>query len=562
MQNNYYIAFDTAHKPRGRISTNYKSMAADLEKNGYQCFEFAEFPITRQNLANYDILVECCPDFSKISPQEIEAIKQWVHEDGGSLLLLSHAGGDKGRRSNLSELAEQFGMMFENDQVLDKVNNLQVENLPIISVFPTPHPIIEGLNSVCFRAGCSLTSTAASNISVIVSGPSAEPFSTPLLLAGESGEGRVVASGSYEMFRDKITGGYSYETHPQLALNIFNWMKTTKRERLHAQGSVRAPNSAIPIEGSPITTTIENNTTPTNFAAVPNPVMQAAPNFVMPQMNFESSVKIMSKEQLYKAFEQMITGFYSFKEAFLQGFEVFKANMENLMKAIIASENDMIQVNQQSAAPSSVPQSVNSIPDPAASASPVPAAPSIPPAPKMPPALTPPPQANPPPIGPSISTSSTPNVPSVPIFNNATPATTGTDLPALTPLPMRRGGIAPPPLTITPPPQPMNQEPVAFTPQPEPTPEPMPEPPKVEDTTTTSDSGNSLGKSKEDLEAELKGLENKLSSVRDLRTFVDKKLEAGKLKPADHEKQVKKLESDISKTKYRIDEIKTLLSKM
>ena len=103
-----------------------------------------------------------CPDFAKINPQEIEAVKQWVTEDGGGLLLLSHAGGDKGRRSNLSEIAEQFGMAFENDQVLDKTNNLSVEKLPIINSFPTPHPITEGLNSICFRAGCSLTNTGAS----------------------------------------------------------------------------------------------------------------------------------------------------------------------------------------------------------------------------------------------------------------------------------------------------------------------------------------------------------------------------------------------------------------
>ncbi len=101
---------------------------------------------------------------------------------------MSHAGGDKGRRSNLSEIAEQFGMAFENDQVLDKTNNLSVENLPIINSFPTPHPITEGLNSICFRAGCSLTNTGAMNIAVISSNAESEPAQSPLIMAGESGE--------------------------------------------------------------------------------------------------------------------------------------------------------------------------------------------------------------------------------------------------------------------------------------------------------------------------------------------------------------------------------------
>lgn len=201
-----YIAFDTALKPRGRISQNYKTLKTDLENAGFVCFEFAEFPITRANLAPCDILVFACPDFAKIQKDEIDAIKQWVTEDGGGLLMLSHAGGDKGRRSNLSELAEQFSMVFENDQVLDKSTNLGVENLPIINAFPMPHPITEGITSLCFRAGCSLMNTGASNIAVVNSNPESEPSQSALIMAGEVGNGRVVAMGSYEIFWDKMTG--------------------------------------------------------------------------------------------------------------------------------------------------------------------------------------------------------------------------------------------------------------------------------------------------------------------------------------------------------------------
>ena len=71
-----------------------------------------------------------------------------------------------------------------------------------------------------------------------------------------------------------------------------------------------------------------------------------------------------------------------------------------------------------------------------------------------------------------------------------------------------------------------------------------------------------LGKSKEELEAELDSLENKLNSFRDLRSFVDKKLESGKINQSNYDKQIKKLESDINKTKYRMDEIRQQLSKM
>ena len=70
----YYIAFDESHKPRGKIGVNYKSLKEYLENNGFVCHSFMEFPITRQNLSAYDILVIPCPDFSKFSKDEIEAI--------------------------------------------------------------------------------------------------------------------------------------------------------------------------------------------------------------------------------------------------------------------------------------------------------------------------------------------------------------------------------------------------------------------------------------------------------------------------------------------------------
>ena len=59
----------------------------------------------------------------------------WVTESGGGLFLLSHAGGDKGRQA-FSELAEEYGMVFENDQVLDTKNNVQnLENYLLIDAF-------------------------------------------------------------------------------------------------------------------------------------------------------------------------------------------------------------------------------------------------------------------------------------------------------------------------------------------------------------------------------------------------------------------------------------------
>ena len=68
---NFYVAFDEAHKPRGKIAGNYSHLKEHLENEGFICQTFMEFPITRQNLAPFDILVIPCPDFAKFSGNEI-----------------------------------------------------------------------------------------------------------------------------------------------------------------------------------------------------------------------------------------------------------------------------------------------------------------------------------------------------------------------------------------------------------------------------------------------------------------------------------------------------------
>ncbi|MBN1214941.1 MAG: hypothetical protein JXA99_05800 [Candidatus Lokiarchaeota archaeon] len=218
-----YIAFDIGHKPRGNLKENFTELYTLLTKNDFICNEYFEATITQETLKGYDILVFSCPDFSKISRQEILEIENWVKDDGGGLLLLSHAGGDKGRNSNLSELAELFGISFENDQVLDNENNFGLENLPLISNFTPPHPITSGIKEICYRAGCSL-SIIGNGIPIANSNDTSDPFSTPLICVSEPERGRVCCCGSYEIFRDKIGGGISYDTHSQLALNIFQWL--------------------------------------------------------------------------------------------------------------------------------------------------------------------------------------------------------------------------------------------------------------------------------------------------------------------------------------------------
>jgi len=245
------IAFDISHKPRGKIDENLTELRDYLNSNDFICYNFLEVPITEDSLTPYDILVFVCPDFARLSSLEITAILSWVKNSGGGILLLSHAGGDRGRGSNLSEISEQFGIAFENDQVLDNKINLGLENIPLISIFNIPHPVTTGIGTLCYRSGSSLSIIGSGAFSIADSNETSEPFSCPLICVSEPEKGRVCCIGSYELFRDKIGGGFQCNDNPQLALNIFKWLVSDYRMELRANLDVPVPipqTSVTPLE--------------------------------------------------------------------------------------------------------------------------------------------------------------------------------------------------------------------------------------------------------------------------------------------------------------------------
>jgi hypothetical protein len=280
----YHIAFDVAHKPRGRIDENLTELRDHLNSNDFVCYNFLEIPITEESLIPYDILVFVCPDFSRITANEITQIVKWVKNSGGGLLLLSHAGGDRGRGSNLSEISEQFGIIFENDQVLDDRVNLGMENIPLINVFNIPHPITSEIDTLCYRSGCSLSIVGSGAFSIADSNETSDPFSCPLICVSELGNGRVCCIGSYEMFRDKIGGGFQCYDHPNLALNIFKWLVTDYRMEIRSTLDIPTP---ISQQSEPISSVEEQP----NYSSEATPTTRRA-------INIDFSMKISTKSEL------------------------------------------------------------------------------------------------------------------------------------------------------------------------------------------------------------------------------------------------------------------------
>ncbi|MHA2181920.1 MAG: hypothetical protein ACXAAH_10890 [Promethearchaeota archaeon] len=316
----YHIAFDVAHKPRGRIDENLTELRDQLNSNDFVCYNFLEAPITEESLMPYDILVFVCPDFSRISPNEITQIVKWVKNSGGGLLLLSHAGGDRGRGSNLSEISEQFGIIFENDQVLDETTNLGLENIPLISTFNIPHPITANIDTLCYRSGCSLSIVGSGAFSIADSNETSEPFSCPLVCVTEISNGRVCCIGSYEMLRDKIGGGFQCSDHPSFALNIFKWLVSDYRMELRTIGEVPIPLTEPKIK--PSTVEIQPGiSTSTNQSGNRN-------------INIDFSMKISKKGELYELLK-----------IFQNQINTIKTTIDKLIETSSESDDDIIETN-------------------------------------------------------------------------------------------------------------------------------------------------------------------------------------------------------------------------
>lgn len=317
----YHIAFDVAHKPRGRIDDNLTELRDQLNSNDFICYNFLEVPITEESLIPFDILAFVCPDFSRITANEITQIVKWVKNSGGGLLLLSHAGGDRGRGSNLSEISEQFGIIFENDQVLDERVNLGMENIPLISTFNIPHPITSKIDTLCYRSGCSLSIVGSGAFSIADSNETSEPFSCPLVCVSEIGNGRACCIGSYEIFRDKIGGGFQCYDHPSLSLNIFKWLVSDYRMELRSNMDIPTPVSRPTEETSQIQKQPEIST-----ASAPSEGRK---------INIDFSMKISKKSELIELLK-----------IFQNQINTIKTTIDKLIKTASESDKDIIESTQ------------------------------------------------------------------------------------------------------------------------------------------------------------------------------------------------------------------------
>lgn len=222
------ILVDETHNPRGRIFSNYKEFRRLLELNGHAIDIYNEFPIKLEALREADVFIFPCCDGSKLYGYEVKTLLRYV-EEGHGILVISHAGGDSGLRTNMNSLtAKHFDIDIQSNEVFDEVHcDQELPNQIIIREFAN-HSIAQGLEKICYVAGCSLKTGRKAN-PVVISGQDANPENAPLIAAWEGGrdkKGRIVVVGSYRLFSDY---GIKKYQNSQLSLNICEWLADIRK---------------------------------------------------------------------------------------------------------------------------------------------------------------------------------------------------------------------------------------------------------------------------------------------------------------------------------------------
>jgi len=213
------VVFDQTQSERGRLDSTYSQLGQLLRDNDYDVESYTEYMIMAKKLEGIDVFVLACPNSSKLRPAEIDALRKFV-QDGGGLMMLSLSGGDKGLMNNMSLLSKNFGIEFDNTAVKDERDNAGLPTLLMITGL-VPHAITENAKNILLPSSCTLRLSGKAVVIATTSG-AADPSNQPVVAAAEFERGRVICVGSYEVFRRG--GGLKNEGNSVFATNCFGWL--------------------------------------------------------------------------------------------------------------------------------------------------------------------------------------------------------------------------------------------------------------------------------------------------------------------------------------------------
>ncbi len=194
--------------------------------------------LTKKVLENIDVLILGNPIDDYFSNIEIKEIVNFVRL-GGSLLLVSEYGADYLQKTNLNDIANHFGFLFEKNLIKEEnPKNHNCSSILHIHEFPETD-FLNGLREVVIGGTCSLylkkgasallETNKLNNWSEIYNNSSEEwekdKEQRHIIAAyAKFGQGKVIALGDIDIFCSDDNIGINSLDNQKFLSNIFSWL--------------------------------------------------------------------------------------------------------------------------------------------------------------------------------------------------------------------------------------------------------------------------------------------------------------------------------------------------
>jgi len=232
------ILFDLHHNEMLSLEHDYSDLLKLLHNLNYKIEKNENKDLTKKVLDNIDVLILGNPIDDYFSNIEIKEIVNFVRL-GGSLLLVSEYGADYLQKTNLNDIANHFGFLFEKNLIKEQnPKNQNCSSILHIREFPEVD-FLNGLREVVIGGTCSLylkkgarailETNKLNNWSEIYNVSSEEwekdrEQQHIIAAYAKFGQGKVIAFGDVDIFCSDDNIGINSLDNQKFLGNIFSWL--------------------------------------------------------------------------------------------------------------------------------------------------------------------------------------------------------------------------------------------------------------------------------------------------------------------------------------------------
>lgn len=232
------ILFDLNHGEMLTLDSEFSDFLKLLQNLNLKIKKNENKDLTKKVLEDVDVLVLGNPIDDYFSNIEIKDIVNYVRV-GGNLMLVSEYGADFLQKTNLNELATNFGFYFEKNLIKEQnSHNQNCSSIIHIQKFPS-NDIVNGLREVIIGGACSLflkkgakplLQTSVNNIWSEIYNNTSEEWTKDkeqqhtIAAYSNFGQGKVIALGDIDIFCSDDNIGINSLDNQKFLQNVINWL--------------------------------------------------------------------------------------------------------------------------------------------------------------------------------------------------------------------------------------------------------------------------------------------------------------------------------------------------